>query len=63
MKYPKLGDQIKVSAHHWLRAHDTGVIVALLPKGRFEILFDIEGDGYGGGKLLRIDLKDFEVLE
>ena len=63
MKQPKLGDRIKVSTHHWCRAHDVGVIVAELPRGRFEVLFDREGVGYDGGKRLAIDEKDFEVIE
>lgn len=63
MKYPKLGDPIKVSASHWSRAHERGVIVAELPKSRYEILFDKFGIGYGDGKLLTLDFKDFEVIE
>ena len=63
MKYPKLGDAVKVSASHWSRAHERGVIVAELPKSRYEILFDREGVGYGDGKLLSLDFKDIEVLE
>lgn len=63
MKYPKLGDQIKVSARHWARAHDVGTIVAELPKGRYEILFENVSTGYNGGTMLQIDEKDFEVIE
>jgi hypothetical protein len=63
MKQPKLGDQIKVSAHHWCRAHDVGTIVAELPHGRFEILFDKEGGGYNKGTTLMLDEKDIEIVE
>jgi hypothetical protein len=62
VKYPKIGDQIKVSAHHWCRAHDVGTIVAELPRGRFEVLFDKSGTGYNGGTMLAVDEKDFEVI-
>ena len=62
MKQPKIGDQIKVNAHHWCRAHDEGTIVAAMPHGRFEVLFDVVGAGYGDGKLLIVDIKDFEVI-
>jgi len=63
MKYPKLGDMVKVSASHWSRAHERGVIVAELPRSRYEVLFDHEGIGYGGGKLLSLDFKEIEILE
>jgi len=63
MTYPKLGDRIKVNAHHWCRAHSTGLIVDELPWGRFEILFDKVGVGYGDGKMLIVYSKDFEVIE
>jgi len=63
MKLPKIGDQIKVSAHHWCRAHNTGTIVAELILGRYEVLFDKTGTGYANGTMLAVDEKDFEVLE
>ena len=63
MKQPELGDQIKVNAHHWARAHDCGTIIALLSKGRFEILFDNKGKGYNNGTTLQVDMKDFELID
>lgn len=63
MKYPKPGDRIKVIVHHWCRAHDTGVIVAALSRGKYEILFDKVGVGYNDGTTLIVDIHDFEIIE
>ena len=63
MKYPKLGDKIKVAAHHWARAHDEGVVVAELPRSRYEVLFDTKGIGYNNGTTLTISVKDLEIIE
>lgn len=63
MKYPKLGDNIKVNAHHWARPHEEGVVVAELPRSRYEVLFDNPGIGYNDGKVLIIGTADLEVLE
>jgi hypothetical protein len=62
-KNPEISDHIKMGSHHWCRAHDRGTIVAVFPRGRYEILFDTIGAGYNNGSTLIADFKDFEVTE
>jgi hypothetical protein len=63
MKYPKLGDKIRVNAHHWARPHEEGTVVAELPRSRYEVLFDNVGIGYNNGKLLIISAADLTIVD
>lgn len=59
---PKVGDRIRVRSKHWARGQHKGTIEEDYENGFFLVRFDQVGIGFGDGRHLRMDEKDFEVV-